>query len=44
MSEENKFKLWSELHPEVKPQIRKALRWYYFKKSLKSLFKKLTQK
>jgi len=36
--EEQPFKLWSELHPEVKPKIRRKLRWFYFKKWLKSIF------
>lgn len=29
------FKLWSELHPEVKPKIKREIRWYYFKKKIK---------
>lgn len=32
MPEESKFKLWSELYPEVKPKIRRSLRWFYFKR------------
>ena len=28
MRKERKFKLWSELHPEVKPQIKKELFWF----------------
>jgi len=26
--EKKKFKLWSELHPEVEPKIKRALFWF----------------
>jgi len=38
-TEEQPFKLWSETHPEVKNKIRRELRWFYFKKWIKSFFK-----
>ena len=38
---DNQFKLWSELHPEVKGKIRRSLNWYYFKKDIKSWLDKL---
>ena len=36
---ERTFKLWSELHPEVKWKIRLALNWYYIRKWIRSVLK-----
>jgi len=35
--DKREFKLWSELHPEIKPKIKRALKWFYFKKAIKRI-------